>query len=177
MALYKFRFLKKARKRKQQRKTWIIFNSDYREETTEWGKEYLKSDCRRVPHVEPSFKIGKPKTESNREEALVCRQTTLMWNAWTLFESDTCILWIVNKLAKAAPRRSRVFSWCWLSKRSENFNMSPCPVIFTTTDIFSLFNPTNHKRLKMKLLSVDRFYFNTLESKSSMLVHLSVWNN
>lgn len=130
MALYKFRFLKKARKRKQQRKTWIIFSSDYREETTEWGKEYLKSDCRRVPHVEPSFKIGKPKTESNREEALVCRQTTLMWNAWTLFESDTCILWIVNKLAKAAPRRSRVFSWCWLSKRSENFNMSPCPVIF-----------------------------------------------
>lgn len=41
-------------------------------------------------------------------------------------ESDTCILWIVNKLAKAAPRRSRVFSWCWLSKRWQNLTMSSC---------------------------------------------------
>lgn len=93
------------------------------------GKEYLKYDCRSVPH-EAKFQDWETKDwaigRETGEELVVCQMTTLMWNAWTLFESDTCILWIVNKLAKAAPRRSRVFSWCWLSKRWEKFSLSTC---------------------------------------------------
>lgn len=120
------------------------------------------------------------------EEPVVCQMTTLMWNAWTLFESDTCILWIVNKLAKAAPRRSRVFSWCWLSKRWENFHLSTCltfPLLpFCQHDATKKAHEILDRHIevvfprstsfKLGFLPLYSFYFGRLKSKPSGLTWL-----
>lgn len=60
--------MKSSPGRQHLKKTWIISNSDrpYERGKKMSGQRVFKNDCRSVAHVKPSFKIGKPKTESNR---------------------------------------------------------------------------------------------------------------